>query len=184
MMNDADILLALLTAPEPGGAVENCGATAVFSVIAGTEITAVMRSRRACQLTSAQQELLHVSAAAAGHERRGVLYAGPDIAVAATTAVLVPERIPARVRAMLGVGPDGAVVPAEAEVPLGRALAGYGARREQLEAFLAQGRDADGNQLVIASAARLWLGAAPVALVTEHVLAGFLAAFPGPWGQR
>jgi len=183
-MSDADILLAWLTAPRPGAAVEDCGATAVFGAIAGTEITAVMRSRRACRLTSVQQKLLHANATAAGHERRGVLYAKPDIPVAATTAVLVPARIPARVRAMLGVGPDGAVIPAEADTPLGRALAGYGARREPLEAFLAPGRDEDGNQLVIASAARLWLGPAPVAVVTEHVLAGFLAAFPGPWDQR
>jgi len=183
-MSDADVLLAWLTDCTRRGAVEDHGATAVFSRIAGTEITAVTRSRRACPLTRRQQKLLHAGAGTAGHERRGVLYAGPDIAVAATTAVLVPARIPARVRAMLGAGPDGAVIPAEADMPLGRALAGYRARREPLEAFLAPGRDYDGNQLVITSAARLWLGAAPVALVTEHVLAGFLAAFPGPWDQR
>jgi hypothetical protein len=184
-MSDADVLLSLLTAPRPGGAVEDCGATAVFSAIARTEITAVMRSRRACTLTGLQRELLRADGAAAGHERRGVLYAGPGIAVAATTAVLVPARIPARVRAMIGAGADGSVRPAEADMPLGRALAGYRVRREQLEAFLAPGRDGGGggNQVVIASAARLWIGAAPVALVTEHVLAGFLAAFPGPWDR-
>ena len=182
-MSDADVLLSLLTAPRPGAAVEDCGATAVFAAITGTEITAVMRSRRACTLTGHQQKLLRADAATAGHERRGVLYAGPDIAVAATTAVLVPARIPARVRAMIGAGADGSVRPAEADMPLGRALAGYGARREPLEAFLAPGGDGDGNQVVIASAARLWIGPVPVALVTEHVLAGFLAAFPGPWDR-
>lgn len=182
-MSDADVLLAMLLDCRQGTPVEDGGATAVFGRVAGTEITAVMRSRRACRLTGRQQKLLHAAAGTAGHERRGVLYAGPGIAVAATTAVLVPERIPARVRAMLGTGPDGAVLPAEADMPLGRALAGYGARREQLEACLAPGRDEDGNQLVIASAARLWLGAAPVAVVTERVLAAFLAAFPGPWDR-
>src|SRR6202034_4818595 len=95
-MSDADVLLAWLTAPRPGVAVEDCGATAVFSAIARTEITAVMRSRRACTLTGLQQKLLRADSATAGHERRGVLYAGPDIEVAATTAVLVPARLPAR----------------------------------------------------------------------------------------
>lgn len=182
-MSDADVLLSWLTAPRPGGAVEDCGATAVFSAIARTEITAVMRSRRACTLTGLQQKLLRAAGTTAGHERRGVLYAGQDIAVAATTAVLVPARIPARVRAMIGTGADGSVLPAEADAPLGRALAGYRARREPLEAFLAPGPDQDGNQVVIASAARLWIGPEPVALVTEHVLAAFLAAFPGPWDR-
>jgi len=181
-MSDADVLLSLLTAPRPGGVVEDCGATAVFSAIAGTEVTAVIRSRRACALTGRQQELLRAGGAA-GHERRGVLYAGPGIPVAATTAVLVPARIPARVRAMIGTGADGSVQPAEADMPLGRALAGYRARREQLEAVLTPGRDKDGNQVVITSAARLWIGPAPVALVTEHVLTAFLAAFPGPWDR-
>jgi hypothetical protein len=183
-VSDASALLARLLAGTPGGMVEDCGATALFGAIAGTEITAVMRSRRACQLTARQLGQLR-AAGTAGHERRGVLYAGPDVAVAATTAVLVPARIPARVRAMLGFGPDGAVLPAEADMPLGRALAGFGVRREPLGAHLTPGvDDGDGNQVVMVSAARLWLGPAPVAVVTEHVLAAFLVAFPGPWERR
>lgn len=183
-MSDARVLLAWLMGSTPGSSVEHCGATAVFSRIAGAEVSAVMRTRRACQLTDRQQVLLRSLSTAAGHERLGVLYAGPGIPVAATTAVLVPARIPARVRAMLGVGLDGAVLPAEADTPLGRALAGFGVRREQMEARLTPGdHDGDGNPVMIRSAARLWLGHTPVALVSEHVLASFLAEFPGPWDR-
>lgn len=183
-MSDAEALLAWLVDNKPGGLVEDCGATAVFSQIAGTGITAVMRSRRACLLTRRQQLLLHAAGTTAGHERRGVLYAGRDVPVAATTAVLVPARIPARVRAMLGVGQSGAVLPAEADMPLGRALAGWGARREPLEVRLTPGRrDPVGNPVVICASARLWVESTPVAVVTEHVLAAFLDAFPGPWDR-
>jgi hypothetical protein len=183
-MSDAAELQAWLMDSRPGTPVEDSGATAVFSRITGAEITAVMRSRRQRRLTRRQQALLLAAGITAGHERRGVLYAGPAVPVAATTAVLVPARIPPRVRAMLGIGTDGTVVPAEADMPLGRALAGSGARREPLEARLAAGdRSADGDRVVIRSAARIWLGTTPVALVTEHVLASFLEAFPGPWDR-
>jgi hypothetical protein len=182
-VSDARVLLERLLAAAPDETAEACGATALFSEITGTEITAVMHSRRACRLTARQQGHLR-AAGTAGHERRGVLYAGAGVAVAATTAVLVPARVPDRVRAMLGVGPDGAVLPAEADMPLGRALAGFGVRRELLGARLTLGRaDGAGSDVVIVSAARLWLGSVPVAVVTEHVLAAFVAAFPGPWDR-
>jgi hypothetical protein len=114
-----------------------------------------------------------------GHERRGVLYAG-SVPAAATTAILLPHRIPAAALQAIGAGSGGGA-PAGAGVPLGRALAGLGVRREPLEVLPTPGqRDASGKEQVIWSAARLWLGC-PIAVVTELVYKEFLNAYPGPW---
>jgi hypothetical protein len=178
-MNDADALIAWLLA-RPEGPVEDNGATAAFTAISGGEITAVMRSRRVRELTAREQYLLQALGATTGHERRGVLYAG-TVPAAATTAILLPRRIPASVREVLGIAESGAVLPAASEVPLGRALRGLGVRREPLDVHLTPGRrDTHGDEQVIRATARLWLGA-PIAVVTEQVYLGLLTAFPGPW---
>lgn len=179
-MSDTGTLIAWLLAASGGCLVEDCGATAVFAAISGTDITAMMQSRRLRELTQREQQQLQSLGATTGHERRGTLYAG-SIRAAATTAVLLPHRLPATVRATLGIGPGGDTVPAVHGVPLGRALRGLRVRREPLEAVPTPGAcDADGNELVIRSAARLWLGC-PIAIVTERVYREFLTAFPGPW---
>jgi hypothetical protein len=178
-VSDIGALIAwLLTAPR-GRPVEDVGATAMISAISGTEITVVMQSRGPRELTQREQQQLQALGATTGYERRGTLYAG-DVPAAATTAVLLPHRIPAAARRALGIGPDGAALPARG-VPLGRALRGLGVRREPLQAVPTPAeRDADGNALVICSTARLWLGC-PIAIVTERVYQVFLAAYPGPW---
>ena len=67
-------------------------------------ITAVMQSRGQRELTQREQQLLQALGAKTGHERSGILYAG-TVPVAATTAILLPHRIPAAVRQALGIGP-------------------------------------------------------------------------------
>jgi hypothetical protein len=182
-VSDIGTLIAWLLAAPRRSPVEDCGATAAFSVISGSEIAAVMHSRRSRELTQREQQLLQALGATTGHERRGVLYAG-NIPAAETTAVLLPHRVPATVRATLGIGPRGDALPAVPGVPLGRALGGLGVRREPLEVVPTPGEhDADGNELVISSAARLWLGG-PIAIVTERVYRDFLACFPSPWTPR
>jgi hypothetical protein len=182
-VSDIGTLIAWLLAAPRHSAVEDCGATAAFSVISGSEIAAVMHCRGSRELTQREQQLLQSLGATTGHERRGVLYAG-NIPAAETTAVLLPHRVPATVRATLGIGPRGDAVPAVPGVPLGRALGGLGVRREPLEVVPTPGEhDADGNELVISSAARLWLGG-PIAIVTERVYRDFLASFPSPWTPR
>jgi hypothetical protein len=177
-MNDAGAFLAWLLASPPGP-VEDHGATAAFSAISGCEITAVMRSKRLRRLATGEKYLLQALGAATGHERRGVLYAG-TVPAAATTAIVLPHRLPAYVREVLGIAESGAVLPAPAEVPLGRALSGLGVRRELLDARLTPGtRDPAGDEQVIYCAARLWLGA-PIAVVTERIYRSFLATFPAP----
>lgn len=182
-MSGIGTLMTRLLAAPAGQPVEDSGATAVFAAISGSEITAVMHSRTSRELTWRERDQLRAPGTTAGHERRGTLYAG-RVPAAAVTAVLLPHRIPAAARAALGIGPDGDPVPAARDVPLGRALRGYGVRREPLEAAVTPGEhDAGGDEIVIRSAARLWLSC-PIALVTERVYAEFLDAHPGPWEAR
>jgi hypothetical protein len=182
-VSDIGTLIAWLLAAPRHSPVEACGATAAFAAISGTEIAAVTHARGTRELTQREQQLLQALGATTGHERSGTLYAG-NVPAAATTAILLPHRVPATVRATLGIGPPGDMLPMVPGVPLGRALGGLGVRREPLEVVPTPGeRDADGAELVISSAARLWLGG-PIAIVTERVYREFLACFPGPWTQR
>ena len=179
-MNDIDALIGwLLEAPRGRCPVEDCGATALIAAISGTEVTAVMHSRGPKELTVSEQQHLQAPGAMAGHERRGTLYAG-SVPAAAVTAVLLPSRIPSTALQSLGTDADGAAL-GDAGVPLGRALAGLGVRREPLEVLATPGqRDAARREQVIWSAARLWLDH-PVALVTECFYQAFLDTYPGPW---
>lgn len=178
-MNDIGALISWLLEAPRGCAVEDGGATAAFAAISGEPVTAVMRSRGPRELTQREQQQLQALGATTGHERRGVLYAG-TVPAAATTAVLLTHRIPTAALEAIGADSTGAAL-ADADVPLGRALAGLGVRREPLEVLRTPGqRDASGNEQVIWSAARLWLGC-PIAIVTELVYKDFLTAYPGPW---
>lgn len=179
-MNEVDALIGwLLEAPRGGCPVEDCGATALLSAISGTQVTAVMHSRGPRQLSRREQQHLQVVGAATGHERRGMLSAG-GVPAAAVTAVLLPQRVPVTALRLLGAD-TGEFPLIDAGVPLGRALAGLGVRREPLEALATPGqRDAFGREQVIWSAARLWLDS-PIAMVTECFYQEFLDAYPGPW---
>jgi len=170
-----DLIARLLTAPEDGP-IERSGATAAFATISGHTVAAVMQSRGLRDLTQPEQQLLD-STDTIGHERRGTLYTG-NVSAAATTAILLPLRLPATVRATLGIGLDGEAFPTITDVPLGRALSGLGTRREPLSVMLTPGEhDRAGHELVLCSTARLWLDR-PVALVTERVYREFLDSFP------
>lgn len=173
-MNDVDALIGwLLEAPRGHRPVEGCGATALISAISGAPVTAAILSRGPRRLTLHERHLLRAPGAA-GHERRGTLYAA-GVPAAAVTAVLLPQRIPLPAWQALGCGAG------EGGLPLGLALAGLGARREPLQAMATPGRrDAAGREQVVWSAARLWLRH-PVALVTERFYKLFLDAYPGPW---
>jgi chorismate-pyruvate lyase len=180
-MTDAEALAAWLLARQPGRPVEECGATAIFTAICGQIITADIQSRRVRPPTAREQRLLQAPGAPAVHERRGTLQAASGMPVAEITAVVLPSRLPGSIADLLGITGSGAALTAAAEVPLGRALRGLGVRREPLQARRTPGAsDAAGQEQVIYSASRLWLGG-PVAVVTERVYRSFLAAFPRPW---
>jgi hypothetical protein len=176
-VNGASTLVKWLLAAPQGMPIERCGATAMFASISGCAVDAIMQSRGPRELTRSEQQLLQSMDASTGHERRGTLYAG-NVAAAATTAILLPQRLAAGVRATLGIGPDGETLPGIAGVPLGRALSGLGARREPLSVVATPGEhDTAGYELILRSAARLWLDR-PIGIVTERVYAEFLHAFP------
>jgi hypothetical protein len=179
-VSDIDAVIGwLLEAPRGRQLVEDCGATTLLAAISGTEITAVMHSHSSRKLTAGEQQQLQVPGAAAGYERHGTLYAG-SVPAAAVTAVLLPCRIPNAALHVLGTDSHGTTL-GGGTVPLGRALAGLGVRREPLEVLATPGQlDAAGREQVVWSAARLWLDA-PIALVTECFFKEFLDAFPGPW---
>ena len=176
-MNGVSALIERLRVVPQGTPVEESGATAVLAAISGCAVDAFMQSRGPRPLTRREQELLQSMGTTTGHERCGVLYAD-NVPAAATTAVLLPARVPAAVRATLGIGPDGETLPEIAGVPLGRALSGLGARREPLDVAATPGEHDDaGHELVLRSSARLWLDR-PIAIVTERVYREFLDAFP------
>jgi hypothetical protein len=176
-VNGVGVLVERLRVVPPGRPVEESGATAVFAAISGCAVDALMQSRGPRPLTQREQQLLQSMKATTGHERCGTMYAG-NVRAAVTTAILLPQRVPAAVRATLGIGPDGETLPGIAGVPLGRALSGLGARREPLDVVATPGEhDGDGHELVLRSTARLWLDR-PIAIVTERVYREFLDAFP------
>ena len=178
-MNDVAALIGWLLEAPRGCPVEDCGATAAVAAISGAEVTAVMDSRGPRELTQREQRQLQ-----ARGPRPATSGAGP-----CTQAACPPRRSP-RSCCRTGSPPPpcrrSAPTPSGAAaggggVPLGRALAGLGVRREPLEVLATPGqRDAGGREQVIWSAARLWLGG-PVALVTECFYREFLDAYPGPW---
>jgi hypothetical protein len=93
---------------------------------------------------------------------------------AEVTSTVLPWRLPAATRRELGIPGPGEPVPPCSDVPLGKALAGLGVRREPLGARLvrsgAGGTGASAN-IAVESTARMWLGDLPVALASERVTA-------------
>ena len=85
----------------------------------------------------------------------------------------MPGRLPASARTALGIpGPDEPTPP-PTDVPLGKALAGLGVRREPLGARLVHDDSAriPGGRVSVTSSARMWLADVPVALASERVTA-------------
>jgi hypothetical protein len=166
----------LMSAPH-GRAAEDCGTASMLASICGTQLTTAVLITRTRPLNDIHQVLLQ-SGTASAHERRSLLLAGTTPA-AATTAIILPSRLPAQARARLGITADGQpAAPCAGTVPLSQALAWLGARREPLHSALTPGRvDPDGAGQAICSVARLWLGA-PVALIVTRVYAGFLDTYP------
>jgi hypothetical protein len=124
-------------------------------------------------LTAAECHELHVSPQAIGHQRTGRLRAVESHLVAAeVSSIVVPWRLPAPVRMALGIPCPGEPIPPPSTLPLGKALADLGVRREPLGARLVRDQAADaGGRIAVESSARMWLGDAPVALASERVTA-------------
>jgi len=146
-------------------------ATILFEELAGEQVCIELTGCVGRPLTPAECRDLRVSPDARGYERTGALRTvGSGLVVAEVSSVVVPGRLPASARAALGIPGADDRVPPPSDVPLGKALAGFGVRREPLGARLE--RDAariPGGRVSVRSSARMWLAGAPVALASERV---------------
>ena len=146
----------------------NGPATLLFEELAGEEIRIELTGRSDRPLTEAECRDLALGPGACAHERTGALRAVRSGLVAAEVfSLVVPARLPASARAVLGVPGPGEPVPPPSDVPLGKALAGLGVHREPLGARLV----GDGGRVSVQSSARMWLADVPVALAGERVTA-------------
>ena len=149
-------------------------ATILFEELSGEEIRIELSGCAGRPLTAAECRDLQLSPGARGHERTGTLRTVSSGLVAAeVSSVVVPGRLPASARTALGIpGPDEPDPP-PTDVPLGKALAGLGVRREPLGARLVRddGTRVPGGRVSVTSSARMWLADVPVALASERVTA-------------
>jgi hypothetical protein len=172
-------------------------ATLLFEELAGEQVRIELTGRTDRLLTAAECHELHVAPNTFGHHRTGRLRAASSgLVVAEVSSVVIPSRLPAPARTALGIGGPGERTPPPSPVPLGKALAGLGVRREPLGARLARDSalenngtrennsahdnnsagDMDGagqsaDRASVESSARMWLGDLPVALASERVTA-------------
>jgi hypothetical protein len=148
-------------------------ATILFEGLAGEEIRIELTSCADRPLTPAECRDLRVGDGARGHERRGTLRTVSSGLVAAeVSSIVVPDRLPASARRALGISGADEPAPPPSDVPLGKALAGLGVRREPLGARLVRdSARAQGGRVSVRSSARMWLAEAPVALASERVTA-------------
>jgi hypothetical protein len=154
-------------------------ATLLFEELAGEQVRVDLADRVDRPLTAAECHELHVSPGTSGHHRIGRLRTVTSgLVVAEVTSLVIAGRLPASARTALGIpGPDDPM-PRPSALPLGKALADLGARREPLGARLV--RDVPGitvsggfpgGHVVLELSARIWLGDIPVALASERVTA-------------
>jgi hypothetical protein len=154
-------------------------ATLLFERLAGEEIRIELTGSGDRPLTAVERRDLRLGpdAGADGHERVGALRAvGSGLVAAEVSSLVVPARLPAAARAALGIPGPGEPAPPPTSLPLGKALAAFGVRREPLGARLVHdARGIAGGRVSVSSSARMWLGDVPVALASERVTAELCA---------
>jgi hypothetical protein len=122
-------------------------ATLLLEELAGEQVRIELTGRTDRLLTAAECHELHVAPNTFGHHRTGRLRtAGSGLVAAEVSSIVVPWRVPACARTALGIPGPGERTPPPSDVPLGKALAGLGVRREPLGARLARdgAREQDG----------------------------------------
>jgi hypothetical protein len=145
-------------------------ATLLFEELVGERIHIELADRADRVLTAAESLELHASPDTIGHYRAGRLRAVTSGLVAADVrSTVLPWRLPEATRRELGIPEPGEPALPRTDVPLGKALAGLGVRREPLGAHLV--RNGASDAIAVESSARMWLGDLPVALASERVTA-------------
>ena len=147
--------------------------TLLFEKLIGEQVRIELTGSADRPLTPAECRDLCISSGAGGYERTGSLRTvSSGLVVAEVSSLVVPGRLPASARTALGMPGPEEPAPPPSDVPLGKALAGYGVRREPLGARLVRDRAAvAGSRVSVASSARMWLADLPVALASERVTA-------------
>jgi hypothetical protein len=148
-------------------------ATILFEQLTGEQVRIELTGCADRPLTPAECRDLRIGSGARGYERTGSLRTvSSGLVVAEVSSLVVPGRLPASARTALGMSGAGELAPPPSDVPLGKALAGFGVRREPLGARLVRDRAANaGSRVSVASSARMWLADLPVALASERVTA-------------
>jgi hypothetical protein len=148
-------------------------ATILFEQLTGEQVRIKLTGCADRPLTPAECRDLRIGSGARGYERTGSLRTvSSGLVVAEVSSLVVPGRLPASARTALGMPGAEEQAPPPSDVPLGKALAGFGVRREPLGARLV--RDSTGipgGRVSVTSSARMWLADAPVALASERVTA-------------
>jgi hypothetical protein len=152
-------------------------ATLLFERLTGEEIRIELTGSGDRTLTAAERYDLQLGPGADGHGRTGTLRTvGSGLVAAEVWSVVVPGRLPAAARTALGIPGPGEPAPPPTGLPLGKALASFGVRREPLGARLVhQDSLGSGGGVSVCSSARMWLADVPVALAGERVTAGLCA---------
>jgi hypothetical protein len=148
-------------------------ATILFEELTGERVRIELTGCAGRPLTPAECRDLRIGSGARGYERTGSLRTvGSGLVVAEVSSLVVPGRLPASARTALGMPAADEPAPPPSDVPLGKALADFGVRREPLGARLVRDRAATtGGRVSVTSSARMWLADAPVALASERVTA-------------
>jgi hypothetical protein len=148
-------------------------ATILFEQLTGERVRIELTGCADRPLTPAECRDLRIGSGARGYERTGSLRTvSSGLVVAEVSSLVVPGRLPASARTALGMPGPEEPAPPPSDVPLGKALAGFGVRREPLGARLVGDRAANaGSRVSVASSARMWLADLPVALASERVTA-------------
>jgi hypothetical protein len=146
-------------------------ATLLFEELAGERVRIELTGCVDRPMTQAECRDLRVGQDTRGYERTGALRtADSGLVVAEVSSLVVPGRLPASARTALGTPVAGEPAPPPSDVPLGKALAAFGVRREPLGARLERDRAGlPGGRVSVRSAARMWLADVPVALASERV---------------
>jgi hypothetical protein len=150
-------------------------ATILFEELVGEQISIDLVDAVDRRLTAAECLRLQTDQGAFGHHRTGRLRTvGSGLVAAEVQSIVIAGRLPASARRALGIRGTDEPAPPPSSVPLGKALAGLGVRREPLGARLVRdGTGAPGGRVSVESSARMWLGDVPVALASERVTAEF-----------
>lgn len=159
--------------------------TLLLEEVAGEQVCIELASSVDRELTAAERRELRAGAGAWGYHRSGTLCLQSGLMAAEVSSVVIPGRLPAYAREKLGMLGDAAS--AHSDIPLGKVLAGLGARREPLgtrlvrePADLPTGCSSYGR-VTVESSARMWLADVPVALASEWVTGEFCQRFGDKW---